>query len=232
MNNKHFPEQAHQGHFQNHEHNHEHHHHEYHPNQQHAGQPSEQPAVKQPTESPAQPQSTEVPKPEVAAPSLAEELKQAQNDVAYWKDLALRATAEMENLRKRTQIDIQKATRYANGSFAKELLPVADCLEQALTCAKQELDKEKAAGAPENPILTNLVKGVEMTQNNLTSALKKQQIEKMAGLGQIFDPNLHKVIQEVADPSHPAGTIVQELQPGYTIGGDRVLREAMVIVSK
>lgn len=226
MNNKHFPDQARQGHFQNHEHNHEHH-----PNQQHAEQSPKQSPVKQ-TENPKQSLSAEAAKPEIVSPSLAEELKLAQDDVAHWKDLALRATAEMENLRKRTQIDIQKATRYANGSFAKELLPVADCLDQALTCAKQELDKEKAAGAIENPILANLVKGVEMTQNNLMAALKKQQIEKVVGLGRIFDPNLHKVIQEVTDPSHPAGTIVQELQPGYTIGGDRVLREAMVIVSK
>ena len=54
----------------------------------------------------------------------------------------------------------------------------------------------------------------------------------MPALGTVFDPNQHKVIQEVEDATKPAGTIVQELQPGYTIGGDRVLREAMVIVSK
>jgi molecular chaperone GrpE len=161
-----------------------------------------------------------------------DELLKAQEEVAHWKDLAMRATAEMENLRKRTQIDIEKSVRYANGSFAKDLLPVADCLEQALTYANQELEKGKESGTAENPILTNLIKGVEMTHTNLITALKKQQIEKMTGLGQVFDPNLHKVIQEVDDSDKPAGTIVQELQTGYTIGGDRVLREAMVIVSK
>ena len=71
-----------------------------------------------------------------------------------------------------------------------------------------------------------------MTAGNLTSALKKQQIEKMESMGKVFDPNLHKVIQEVEDATKPAGTVVQELQTGYTIGGDRVLREAMVIVTK
>ena len=167
-------------------------------------------------------------KPEKTEPTVA----QLTEEIAHWKDLAMRATAEMENLKKRTQIDIAKANRYATGSFAKDLLPVADCLEQALTCAKNEIDKEKQSGEAINPVLENLLKGVEMTAGNLVSALKKQQIEKMEGLGKVFDPNLHKVIQEVADPTKPAGTIVQELQPGYTIGGDRVLREAMVIVSK
>ena len=161
-----------------------------------------------------------------------DELLKAREETAHWKDLAMRATAEMENLRKRTQIDIEKSVRYANGSFAKDLLPVADCLEQALGYANQELEKEKKAGTAENPILTNLIKGVEMTHTNLMTALKKQQIEKMTGLGQVFDPNLHKVIQEVENSDKPAGTIIQELQTGYTIGGDRVLREAMVIVSK
>ena len=170
--------------------------------------------------------------PKTTKQDINEELIKAQEEVAHWKDLALRATAEMENLRKRTQIDIEKSVRYANASFAKDLLPVADCLEQALTYAKQELKKEKESGATENPVLTNLIKGVEMTHTNLMTALKKQQIEKMTGLGQVFDPNLHKVIQEVEDADKPSGTIIQELQTGYTIGGDRVLREAMVIVSK
>ena len=161
-----------------------------------------------------------------------EQIQKLVEEVAHWKDLAMRAAAEMENLKKRTQIDIEKANRYATGSFAKSLLPVADCLEQAMTFAKSELEKEKAAGQPENPIMANLLKGVEMTASNLTDALHKQQIEKIDSLGKVFDPNFHKVIQEVEDKTKPAGTIVQELQPGYTIGGDRVLRDAMVIVTK
>lgn len=153
-------------------------------------------------------------------------------EIAHWKDMALRATAEAENIKKRSAIDIAKANRYAMGAFAKDLLPVADSLEQALSYTRQEIDKEKSADKQINPVLENLLKGVEMTANNLTTALKKQQIERVDSLGKVFDPNIHKVIQEIEDPSKPAGTIVQELQPGYTIGGDRVLREALVIVSK
>ena len=160
------------------------------------------------------------------------ELEKLAEEVAHWKDLAMRATAEMENVKKRTQIDIAKANRYATGGFAKDLLPVADSLEQAISFTKAEIAKEKEKGESISPVLENLLKGVEMTAGNLVNALKKQQIEKMESMGKVFDPNLHKVIQEVEDATKPAGTVVQELQTGYTIGGDRVLREAMVIVTK
>ena len=71
-----------------------------------------------------------------------------------------------------------------------------------------------------------------MTLKQFTSVLKAHGIERMACLGQIFDPYYHKVVQEIPDKEKPAGTIVQELQAGYTIHGDRVLREAMVVVSR
>ena len=108
------------------------------------------------------------PKPEKTEPTVA----QLAEDVAHWKDLAMRATAEMENLKKRTQIDIAKANRYAMGSFAKDLLPVADSLDQALSFARGEIEKEKQAGGVVNPILDNLLKGVEMTAGKLVTALK------------------------------------------------------------
>lgn len=165
-------------------------------------------------------------------PKANPEIEKLTEEVAHWKDLAMRATAEMENIKKRTQIDIAKANRYATGGFAKDLLPVADSLYQAIAFTQNEIAKEKEKGANISPVLENLLKGVEMTAENLKNALQKQQIEKMESLGKVFDPNLHKVIQEVEDATKPAGTIVQELQTGYTIGGDRVLREAMVIVTK
>lgn len=169
---------------------------------------------------------------EEAATEAVVDVAKVAEEAAHWKDVAMRTAAEMENLRKRTQIDMEKAVRYANGSFAKDLLSVADCMEQAMACAHTELDKEKSAGKEIDPVVENLLKGVEMTHQNLMSALKKQQIEKIESLGKVFDPNLHKVIQEVEDAEKEAGTIVQELQPGYTIGGDRVLRDAMVVVSR
>lgn len=153
-------------------------------------------------------------------------------EIEKWKDIALRAQAEMENLRKRTMIDIEKANRYANSSFAKDLLPVADYLAGAIDCAQKEIAKSQEAGSECDVFLLNLLKGVEMTQKQLHTVFEKHQIQKMETVGVVFDPNLHKVIQEIEDASKEPGTIVQELQSGYTISGDRVLREAMVIVSK
>lgn len=169
---------------------------------------------------------------EVTQETPSPSMEQLTEEVTRWKDAAARAMAEMENLRKRTRIDIEKATRYANATFAKELLPVADCLERATECAHQELENEKAAGKSDCTAVENLLTGVDMTYKQLLDALGKQSIEKMDCLGKVFDPNLHKVIQEVDVPEKQSGTIIQILQPGYTIGGDRVLREAMVIVSK
>lgn len=167
-----------------------------------------------------------------ATPSSTQDSAELEAEVAKWKDVAMRSQAEMENLRKRTQIDIEKAHRYANASFAKDLLPVADYLTGAIDCAQKEIEKEHNEGKACEPFLVNLLKGVEMTQKQLQTVFEHHQIKKMDTVGLVFDPNYHKVIQEVEDADKEPGTVLQELQTGYTIGGDRVLREAMVIVSK
>lgn len=185
------------------------------------------------TKSNTAPAVPEVPTPElsaqpseVPAPVETQQVAHLTEEVAHWKDLALRSQAEMDNLRKRTKIDMENAVRYANKDFAKDLLTVADCLDSALKCALEDQAHGRDA------FLKNLIQGIDMTRKQFADALKKHGIEKMETIGRIFDPELHKVIQEVDDPSRPTGTIVQELQAGYTISGARVLREAMVIVSK
>lgn len=168
----------------------------------------------------------------LSAQASTQNSAELEAEVAKWKDVAMRSQAEMENLRKRTQIDIEKAHRYANASFAKDLLPVADYLAGAIDCAQKEIEKEHDEGKACEPFLVNLLKGVEMTQKQLQTVFEHHQIKKMDTVGLVFDPNYHKVIQEVEDADKEPGTVLQELQTGYTIGGDRVLREAMVIVSK
>lgn len=163
---------------------------------------------------------------EVPAMIEAEQLESLKQENAHWKDLALRSQAEMDNLRKRTKIDMENAIRYANKEFAKDLLTIVDCLDSALKCAVEDTTHDK------DIFLKNLIQGIEMTRKQFADVLKKNGIERMETLGRVFDPDLHKVIQEIEDPSLPQGTIVQELQAGYTISGLRVLREAMVIVSK
>ncbi len=184
---------------------------------------------------------TSIEEPELTAVDAATEavehtaeaiVTEQEAEIAKWRDIALRSQAEMENLRKRTQIDIEKANRYANASFAKDLLPVADYLAGAIDFAQKEIAKAKEAGTECDTFLINLLKGVEMTQKQLHTVFEHHQIKKMETTGIVFDPNFHKVIQEVETEGAEPGEIIQELQAGYTIGGERVLREAMVIVSK
>lgn len=166
-------------------------------------------------------------------PAVEEQETTTDSEILKWKDLALRSQAEMENLRKRTQIDIEKAHKYALFSFAKELLNVEDCLNGAINHAEKEIQKLKESGETNCiPFLESLLKGIQMTEKQLSTAFEHNSIKKVDSLGVVFDPNIHKVIQEIEDETKEPGTIIQELQSGYTISGDRVLREAMVIVSK
>ncbi len=135
------------------------------------------------------------------------------------KEDFLRVLADSENLKKRCASEIEKNNKYAISSFAKDLLGVADNLQRALEAAKDGEDN------------ASLLKGVELTQNELMHVFSKFGIEKMQVMDSVFDPNFHRVVQEVEDKSKPAGTIIAELQTGYMING-RLLREAMVVVTK
>ena len=162
------------------------------------------------------------------APVAEEQVEALTKEVLHWKDMALRTAAEMENLRKRCQIDMQNTAKYANKDFAKDVLPVVDNLENAMKHTRVEMGKSDQALPP---FVTGLFQGIEMTHKLLLNALEKHNVRKMEGLGHVFDPEKHQVIQHVEDPSKPNGTIIEQMQTGYEIDG-RVLREAMVIVTK
>lgn len=153
-----------------------------------------------------------------SAPSVEELLAENQK----LKEDYLRAFADAENTKKRCRQEIEKNNKYAISSFAKNLLSVADNLQRAIDAANNEEN---------NQACENLLKGVELTQNELTKVFDKFDIHKMDSLGKVFDPNFHQVIQEVEDTTKEAGTIVAEVQTGYMIH-DRILREAMVVVTK
>ena len=138
------------------------------------------------------------------------------------KDDYLRAFAEIENTKRRCQQEIDKNNKYAIANFAKALLPVADNLQRAIDAAEKEQNAEGYEG---------LLKGIELTQAELSRVFAKFDVKKMDIIGTVFDPNFHQVIQEVEDKAKPAGTIIAEFQTGYMIH-DRILREAMVIVTK
>ncbi len=169
------------------------------------------------------PEKNEAEEPE----TLNAEFETLKGQLAEAKDSYLRLYAEMENLRKRTALDIEKASKYSLTSFALKLLPVADNLERALSFAPSSSQEE----AP-SQFYTSLRTGVEMTYKELMNAFKAFDIERMDCVDKPFDPNRQKAIQEAEKEGVPSGHVLQEVQAGYTIGKDRVLREAMVIVSK
>lgn len=153
--------------------------------------------------------------------NTADDIAALQAENAKLKDAFLRAYAEAENTKRRCQQEIEKNSKYAIASFAKELLTVADDLQRALSAVDDKTAEQCAS----------FIKGVEMTQTELFHVFEKFGIKKVDCLGKVFDPNLERVVQEVEDKEKPAGTIVTELQSAWTIN-DRILREAMVIVTK
>ena len=144
---------------------------------------------------------------------------------AELKDRLLRSLAEMENLRKRTEREVADARIYGIAQFARDMLAVADNMRRALEAASSELR------ASPQPGVKALVDGVELTERELVKALEKNGVRQFSPLGEKFDPNVHQAMFEVPDPSVPAGSVVQVVQPGYLIG-ERVLRPALVGVSK
>lgn len=153
---------------------------------------------------------------------IIEKLQAENNEL---KNNFLRAHADMENLRKRSAAEIEKRSKFAISDFARQLLPVADNLNRALNAFKLDEKEHK----PET--IKNLIQGILLTLKELDGVLEKNGVRKISALGKIFDPNFHQVVQEKEDKSVPVGTVLEEWQTGYTIG-DRVLREAMVVVAK
>src|SRR3954467_7643774 len=159
---------------------------------------------------------------ETAAPDPVAALTRETADL---KDRLLRTLAEMENLRRRTEREVADARTYGITNFARDILAVADNMERAMKALDDEIRDKAEAG------VKALLDGVELTERELIKAMEKHGVKKLEPQGQKFDPNLHQAMYEIPDESVPAGTVVQIMQPGYTIG-ERVLRPALVGVSK
>lgn len=146
-------------------------------------------------------------------------------ETAEYKDRLLRTLAEMENLRRRTDREVADARLYGISNFARDIVTVADNMHRAL----QALDEDPRV--KDDASLKPLVEGVDLTERELMNVLEKHGVKRIDPMGQKFDPNRHQAMYEVEDPSVPAGSVIQVAQSGYLIG-DRVLRPAMVAVSK
>lgn len=140
------------------------------------------------------------------------------------KDRLLRAAAEMENLRRRTERDKADTSKYAISSFARDVLSIGDNLRRAI-------EHVSAEAAEKDPALKTFLEGVEMTERELLNVMERHGIQRIDPKGERFDPNQHQAMYEVEDKDVAEGTVVDVLQPGYVIN-DRMLRPALVGVSR
>jgi molecular chaperone GrpE len=149
-------------------------------------------------------------------PSTAELLKQAELAAQEHHDAWLRAKAETENMRKRAQIDVANAHKYALENFAQQLLPVRDSLEAALASPTLTLETLKS--------------GVDITLKQLISAFERVNIKEINPLGEILNPHKHEAMTTVESDAAP-NSIVSVFQKGYELN-DRLVRPALVSVAK
>src|SRR5882724_3901030 len=173
---------------------------------------------------PAEPQPANENAPTESAPPTPEErLAAAVAEAADYKDKALRALAEVENIRRRAQRERDDAVKYGVTNLARDLLSAADNLRRALASVPEAQVKDE--------VTRNLLAGVAATERELLGAFEKHSIRRIDPKGDKFDHNLHQAIFEAENTGQPAGTVVEVLQPGYVLH-DRLLRPAMVGVAK
>jgi molecular chaperone GrpE len=143
-------------------------------------------------------------------------------EAASLKEQALRYAAEVENMRRRTEREVNDTRAFAISKFAKDLLGVADNLSRAL---------EHAPRDAEDPLVRNLAVGLEMTQKDLQTAFERNGLKRIEpAVGEKFDPHRHQAVMEQTSSEVAPGTVVQVLQTGYDLFG-RIVRPAMVVVA-
>jgi molecular chaperone GrpE len=159
-----------------------------------------------------------------AAASPEEAMAKLEQEKSELKDRLLRALADMENLRRRTEREVADTRSYAVTAFARDILSVADNLRRALEAVPATARK---AG---DSAIAGLIDGIELTERELTKTLERHGVRKVDPAGQKFDPNMHQAMFEAPHESIAKGQVHTVVQPGYAIG-ERVLRPALVGVS-
>lgn len=161
---------------------------------------------------------------EAAAEALSEPAAEDRAaEIAALNDKLLRALAETENLRRRSQRDREDTAKYAISNFARDMLSIADNLRRALDSVPPDLADDDA--------VTGLIEGVELTERELLAAFERHGISRIEAAGAKFDHERHEAMFEVPTADAPPGTVVEVLQTGYMID-DRLLRAARVGVAK
>jgi len=149
---------------------------------------------------------------------LKEKLKETEEKL-------LRSLAEIENQRRRFEKEIKEAFEFGGYNFAKEVLAVLDNLQRAQASIRND---EELKGSPD---LEKFLKNIEILEKDLISIFEKNKIKKINTLNKKFNPNFHQAMLEIEDEKVDPGTILQEIQPGYTLG-ERLLRPSFVGVAK
>jgi molecular chaperone GrpE len=169
--------------------------------------------------------------PEAANPDMApsatkhvdDVIADLRREVSDYKDKYLRAHADMDNLRKRTEREKEDTAKYAVTRLARDLLGLGDNFQRALAAVP-------TGAADADPALKSLVDGITITEREFHGVLDKHGVKRIDALGEPFNPHLHQAVMEMPTPDGPAGIVVQVFQSGYVIE-DRTLRPAMVAVS-
>lgn len=165
--------------------------------------------------------------PETSANDAAEQTPEAQiealkAEIAALKDQALRALADAENTKRRTEREANDARAYAIQKFARDLLDAADNISRAVQHAPRDTEDSQ---------VKNLILGIEMTEKALLNAFERNGLKRLAPeRGEKFDPNKHQAMMEQPDADIPPGSVVMLAQPGYELFG-RIVRPAMVAVT-
>jgi molecular chaperone GrpE len=157
-----------------------------------------------------------------AGADLAAALEASKAAAEQFRDQALRAQAETENVRRRAQRDVESAHKFAIEKFAAELIPVADSLERAVETARANRADGAAAA---------IADGVELSLKLFIDVLARGGIVQIDPLGEPFNPRFHEAVSAVESPGAEPGSVVHVLQKGYTLNG-RLVRAAMVMVAK
>jgi molecular chaperone GrpE len=151
---------------------------------------------------------------------LAAELAAVQAHVAEARDAQLRAFAEMENVRKRAQRDVEAAHRFAIERFAADMIEVRDTLELGI-----------AASGTTPEAATTLVEGMQATLRMIDKAFEKAGIVVLDPVGQAFNPEFHEAMATQPTAEHPPGSVMAVVQKGFTLNG-RLLRPARVVIAR
>jgi molecular chaperone GrpE len=154
-----------------------------------------------------------------SAGTAGDPLAEAQAEAGRLKDALLRTAADYDNFRKRTRRELEEARRNGREDLLRALLPVFDNLERAIQSAGRTSDVKA------------MTEGLTMVQRQFVDALGREGIARVPSVGRPFDPSVHEAIQQVETNEHDAGTVIAEVQPGYT-QGERLLRAAMVVVAR